>query len=371
MTGVTQKQGIFAIVSWVETFLHFLDELTISLSSYLLGVTLLIASADAMTGGQLIQNTPTLLNVFAILQGVGLEAQIRGTAHRAKVAVQEHRNWAVFAWFLLAGCVGVVAIQALWMFGVEHIDHITEVQALAHIHLNSIVWWLERSVLGFVLIFLGKFAPYQRPKINLGTEEELARLKHDLTLNPLRTQLAHSNAELNAARVQGVKQVGAAALRGRGPVVQMTTAQLDAPSAEVAYPDEDDDPEPEPPTSPDKPRGTRGRGRPSNAEVLARIGATSGEYGALNTANASISAAAQLRQQRLMQTIDLLAENHEAGARTTLQMVADRIGLKSPASATKYLSDARFHLTNNQGYRFGSDGTPAGVSQEATLVRAG
>lgn len=365
MNGVTQKQGFFhrfvsAVLTTIESAIQFADQATISVSAYLLGLTLLLSSSDAMMGGHWIKNNSRIMLAFSILQGVGIEAQIRGAAHRMRDALHEHRTFAVFGWLMIALCVGLVAVEALWMFGVEHSDGLTETQAFATLHLTSHAWWLERAILGVILIFLGAFAPYRRPKINLGTEEELAQLKHDLTLNPLRTQLAYSNAELNAARVQGVKQVAASALRGRGPAIQMTTAQLDGPSVPVIEADPDD--EPEPPTTPDKPRG-RGRGRPSDRELVAMYAsADSTPEGIQN-----MSEAGRKRAQRLLSVIDLVRDHHDTGVKTTIQHVVKHLGGNiSTSTASKLLKDAQLHLVNNEGYHYDSNGAP--MRQEAVAL---
>jgi hypothetical protein len=238
--------GIAAIFRWLE-------ELAVIVSGPILTAGLAVALVDLLTDGALLAHAPILLYAWAVSQAVGVDAQLVGSAAKARAAIRARRPWAVAGYLTLVALLAYVAYVAALVFATQEADGISTAQALARLGMDGTSWLIQRSAIAVGLVILSGFLRYVAPaETNIADERD--RLQRELELEPLRAQVRLRKAlgwrDLGRVITQGTP---AADLESppSGETVHLTSAAGEATPAPVQPRDEP----PEPPDTP--PAGSR------------------------------------------------------------------------------------------------------------------
>jgi hypothetical protein len=273
--------GIAAIFRWLE-------ELAVIISGPILTAGLAIALVDLLTDGALLARAPMLLYAWAVSQAIGVDAQLVGSAAKARAAIRARRPWAVAGYLTLVALLAYVAYVAALVFATQEADGISTAQALARLGMDGTSWLIQRSAIAVGLVILSGFLRYVAPA-ETTIADERDRLQRELELEPLRAQVRLRKAlgwrDLGRVITQGTPAAGlesppTRAQEGAGvpriaDLGADTSAMGEATSAPVPPRDEPPEP-PEPPdTPPDTPpsAGSNGHRRDALADAVARSAA--------------------------------------------------------------------------------------------------
>jgi hypothetical protein len=249
--------GIAAIFRWLE-------ELAVIVSGPILTAGLAIALIDLLTDGALLARAPMLLYAWAVSQAIGVDAQLVGSAAKARAAIRARRPWAVAGYLTLVALLAYVAYVAALVFATQEADGISTAQALARLGMDGTSWLIQRSAIAVGLVILSGFLRYVAPaETTIAGERD--RLQRELELEPLRAQVRLRKAlgwrDLGRIITQGTPAAGlesppTRAQEGAGVPQSGETMHLtSAASAPLQAPVQPRDEPPEPPDTP--PAGSR------------------------------------------------------------------------------------------------------------------
>ncbi len=148
-------QGMYKGQVWLETVLGALSWFGLLLAAGAAGVNL-------VTGGLLQQIVPAFPILLALCIVLGVDATAGVTVGKVYQAWHSERYMAMWGWLCLAVPLLLVFFQSLWLAGLQMTDHLTELQALAHIGMSADMYTFERAAIGTVAFTAVALA---RPKV--------------------------------------------------------------------------------------------------------------------------------------------------------------------------------------------------------------
>lgn len=113
----------------------------------------LIAAIDRMSNGELSINVSWLVLAFAIAKAVGVTFWPAIAVERARIGLRAHKN--IFWWGVLIAALGLVDVQIAVQFGFLN-AHMTGWGWMSWLNVTGLEWLGEQSVLGYVLVLVGK-----------------------------------------------------------------------------------------------------------------------------------------------------------------------------------------------------------------------
>ncbi|HEY1390621.1 MAG TPA: hypothetical protein VGF38_18955 [Ktedonobacterales bacterium] len=188
---MSQHKDAFAL-GWIAAIIRWFEDLVNLLSGPLLTVGLGIALVALLTDGQLLARIPILLYVWAISQAVGVDAQLVATWDRARIALREHRYWALVGLISLGAVLAYIAWIAAQVFALQESAGITTGAALSRLGMDSASWLVQRTALQVFLVALAGWTRYHKPAKD--TAAEKSELQAELELEPMRGQLRRQQA---------------------------------------------------------------------------------------------------------------------------------------------------------------------------------
>jgi hypothetical protein len=236
------------LLAAIAASLRWCEELVVLLSGPLLMAGLGIGLVALLSDGQLLVTAPWLVYAWAISQTVGVDGQLVGAWYRVSVAVGRGR-WGVAAAFALLGLLlAYVGYVAALVFATQQTYHLTTVQALARLGMDSTSWLWQRSGVSVLLVCLSGYLRYRAPhrrirpleerKQAIQEQMELDALKQRQRAQQARGMVGILRGAVQAAREPMGQEVSALGVPATASAERQVTAASAAPlpSAESPLP---------------------------------------------------------------------------------------------------------------------------------------
>jgi len=121
-----------------------------------------------------------------------VDAQLVTTWDRARIALREHRYWALVGLILLGAVLAYIAWIAAQVFALQESAGITTAAALSRLGMDSASWLVQRTALQVFLVALAGWTRYHKPAKDTRAEREESQT--ELELEPMRKQLLAQQA---------------------------------------------------------------------------------------------------------------------------------------------------------------------------------
>lgn len=191
------------LLSGLADVIRWLEHLVFLLSGPMLTFACAVSVMDLLEHGSLLLHNPGLLVAWSAAMAISLDASLPASFERVRDAIERRKWWQVLGWLVLGAYLGWMVFLSIEAFSYEQAQGISESVALAQLGIAPTAWMFQRSLLAVVLAALAGFNRI-RPKVK-SKADEVADLKHELEVTPLKNQLA-------ALKAGGAVQVAKAAM---------------------------------------------------------------------------------------------------------------------------------------------------------------
>ena len=169
---------------------HWVDEFIVILSIPMLVFGATVTVVDLLTDGAASVSWPWLVVAWAVSQALGIEANVSGSIHKAKMAY-ERGAWVVMVLYgALCLALGSVIVVAAYVYSYHQTRGIPIEASLRDLGIDPATWVMSRSVLAFVLIAVSVLTRFTGHKPDAASKA--AKLQEKLLLLPLQQQLRES-----------------------------------------------------------------------------------------------------------------------------------------------------------------------------------
>jgi hypothetical protein len=194
-------------IAFLSACWRWFEELIVVLSAPMLLFGAGITVVDLLTDGSATLAVPWLLFAWAVSQAMGIEANVSGAVHKAKLAYERGAWFPMILYILLVCALGAVVIIAGYAYSYHQAQGIPIQDSLRDLGIDPAMWTMSRSILAFALIAISAAMRFTGKKPDAASKAQ--KLREEIELLPLQQQ----KREL---QLHGVQRLTAQA-RGKAP----------------------------------------------------------------------------------------------------------------------------------------------------------